>query len=74
MPDYVIAPSRTVHYETIGTIQGMQHLAAIFTPGRRLGKGLADTLEVLQKACDEQRLAEPVTVRRQQAQINTAGR
>jgi cytochrome P450 len=71
MPDYVIDPSRTVHYETIGVIQGMQHLAATFTPGKRLGKGLAETLEVLQKACDEQRLAEPVTVRRQQAQIST---
>jgi cytochrome P450 len=69
MPDYVIDSSRTVHYETIGVIQGMQHLTATFTPGKRLGTGLAETLEVLQKACDEQRLAEPVTVRRQQAQI-----
>jgi cytochrome P450 len=70
MPGYVVDPSRTVHYETIGVIQGMQHLAATFTPGKRLGPGLAETLETLQKACDEQGLAEPVTVRRQQAQIS----
>jgi cytochrome P450 len=74
MPDYVIDPSRTVHYETIGVIQGMQHLSATFTPGKRLGPGLTETLKVLQQACDEQRLAEPVTVRRQQAQISTEAR
>jgi cytochrome P450 len=74
MPDYVIDPSRTVHYETIGVIQGMQHLSGTFTPGKRLGPGLAETLKVLQRACDEQRLAEPVTVRRQQAQISTGAR
>jgi hypothetical protein len=27
---------------------------------------------MLQKACDEQRLAEPVTMRQEQAQISTA--
>jgi hypothetical protein len=64
MPGYVIEPGKTVHYRTIGVIQGMQHLAATFTPGERLGPGLAETLEILQRACDEQRLAEPVTVRR----------
>jgi cytochrome P450 len=64
MPDYVIDPGKTVHYQTIGVIQGMRHLAATFTPGKRLGPGLAQTLEILQLACDEQRLAEPVTVRR----------
>jgi cytochrome P450 len=74
MPDYVINPGATVHYETVGVIQGMQHLSASFTPGKRLGKGLAETLDVLQTACDEQRLAEPVTLRRQQAQINTEAR
>jgi cytochrome P450 len=70
MPDYVVDPARTEHYETIGVIQGMQHLCATFTPGKRLGPGLAETLERLQRACDEQRLAEPVTVHRQQAQIS----
>jgi len=69
MPDYVCDATGAVHYDTIGVIQGMQHLAATFTPGQRLGPGLTETLEILQKACDEQRLAEPVTVRRQRAEI-----
>jgi hypothetical protein len=47
----------------------MQHLPATFTPGPRLGRGLDETLEVLQRACDEQRLAEPVTRRHQDAKI-----
>jgi cytochrome P450 len=69
MPDYVVDPGKTVHYRTIGVIQGMQHLVATFTPGKRVGPGLDETLGILQKACDEQLLAEPVTVRRQQARI-----
>ena len=68
MPDYHCDPAGTVHYETIGTIRGMRHLPAAFTPGRRLGPSLEETLETLQKACDEQRLAEPVTVRPGRAQ------
>lgn len=68
MPDHHCDPAGTVHYETIGTIQGMRHLPAAFTPGRRLGPSLEETLETLQKACDEQRLAEPVTVRPGRAQ------
>lgn len=63
MPDYRCEPGGTVHYETIGIIQGMRHLPATFTPGKRLGPSLDETLATLQKACDEQRLAEPVTVR-----------
>jgi hypothetical protein len=63
MPGYACDPARTVHYTTIGTIQGMRHLPATFPPGPRLGPGLAETLAVLQQACDEQRLAEPVTAR-----------
>jgi cytochrome P450 len=69
MPDYVCDPAGAVHYPTIGVIQGMQHLPATFTPGPRLGPSLDQTLEVLQRACDEQRLAEPVTRRRQDAEI-----
>jgi cytochrome P450 len=69
MPDYVCDPAGAVHYPTIGVIQGMQHLPATFTPGPRLGRGLDETLEVLQRACDEQRLAEPVTRRHQDAKI-----
>ncbi|WP_210588566.1 cytochrome P450 [Streptomyces sp. GESEQ-35] len=69
MPDYRCDPDGTVHYETIGVIQGMRHLPATFTPGKRLGPSLDETLETLQKACVEQRLAEPVTVRTARANI-----
>jgi cytochrome P450 len=61
MPDYRCEPDGTVHYDTIGVINGMRHLPASFTPGPRLGAGLDDTIDALQKLCDEQRLAEPVT-------------
>jgi cytochrome P450 len=64
LPDYVCDPSGAVHYETIGIINGMQHLPATFTPGTRLGAGLAETLETLQRVVDEQRLAAPVVPRR----------
>ncbi|MFC3962314.1 cytochrome P450 [Nocardia jiangsuensis] len=69
MPDYRAIPEETVHYDTIAVIQGMRHLPATFTPGPRLGPGLAETLENLQKVVDEQRLAEPVTVHRGAAEI-----
>ena len=69
MPDYRCDPAGTVHYETIGVIQGMRHLPAAFTPGPRLGAGLDETIEAIQRACDEQRLAEPVTVRQAEAEI-----
>ena len=69
MPDFRCDPDGTEHYETIGVIQGMKHLPAVFTPGPRLGPGLEETLETLQAACDEQRLAEPVTVRSAKAKI-----
>jgi cytochrome P450 len=71
MPGYVCDPAGAVHYQTIGVIQGMQHLPAAFTPGPRLGAGLDETLGVLQRACDEQRLAEPITTRREQAGLGT---
>ncbi len=61
MPDYVCDPDQAVHYSTIGVIQGMQHLPATFTPGKRLGPGLDETLAALQQACDEQGLAAPIT-------------
>ena len=71
MPDYRCEPDATVHYTTIGVINGMQHLPATFTPGKRLGAGLDETLDVLQKFCDEQGLAEPVTSRRTEAKIES---
>ncbi|MBC7302342.1 MAG: cytochrome P450 [Nocardia sp.] len=70
MPDYRCDPEGAVHYDTIGVIQGMRHLPATFTPGPRLGAGLDETLDRLQRVCDEQRLAEPVTVRKEQAHLD----
>jgi hypothetical protein len=64
MPGYRCDPAGTVHYPTIGVIQGMQHLPATFTPGPRLGDGLDATIARMQVRCDEQRIAEPVTARR----------
>ena len=69
MPDFVCDPKGTVHYDTIGVIQGMQHLPATFTPGERLGPGMDETLELLQKACEEQELARPITERKDAAVI-----
>jgi cytochrome P450 len=63
MPDYACDPAGAVHYDTIGVIQGMRKLPAVFTPGPRLGAGLAETLAVLQRRIDEERLAEPITAR-----------
>jgi hypothetical protein len=71
MLDYACDPAGAVHYATIGVIQGMQHLPATFTPGPRLGIPLDQTLDMLQQACDQQRLAEPVTRRHQEADIRT---
>ena len=34
MPDYVCDPEGTVHYETIGVIQGMKHLPGHLHPGQ----------------------------------------
>ena len=70
MPDYVCDPERTEHYETIGVIQGMKHLPARFTPGKRLGPGLDETLEKLQRICDEQELGRPITERKEAAVID----
>jgi cytochrome P450 len=70
MPDYRCDPEGTVHYETIGVIQGMRHLPATFTPGPRLGPGLDETLDKLQKICDEQELARPITERTAAARID----
>ena len=69
MPDYQCDPDGAVHYETIGVIQGMQHLPATFTPGQRIGDGLDETIARMQVICDEQRLADPVTVRKATAKV-----
>ncbi len=70
MPDYRCDPERTVHYETIGVIHGMRQLPATFTHGPRIGAGLDETLVKLQKICEEQGLARPITEFKGQAHIN----
>ncbi|RAY17007.1 cytochrome P450 [Actinomadura craniellae] len=71
MPDFVCDPEGAVHYDTTGVINGMKHLPATFTPGQRLGAGLEETIERMQRVCDEQRLAEPVTVRKARAKLDS---
>ncbi|WP_029433972.1 cytochrome P450 [Blastococcus sp. URHD0036] len=69
MPDFVCDPAGTVHYETTQVINGMRYLPATFTPGKRLGPGLEETIAKIQRVVDEQRLAEPVTVRKERATL-----
>lgn len=61
MPDYRCDPAKAVHYDTVGVINGMKHLPATFTAGRRLGAGLEETIAHWQKVIDDERLAAPVT-------------
>ncbi|MFE6820906.1 cytochrome P450 [Streptomyces sp. NPDC057690] len=70
MPDFVCDPAQAVHYDTTGVINGMKHLPATFTPGPRLGAGLDETIARLQHVVDEQRLAGPVTERRDRARLD----
>ena len=70
LPDFVCDPAGAVHYDTVGVINGMKKLPATFTPGKRLGIGLDETIDRLQRICDEQRLAEPVTVRAGAAKLD----
>jgi cytochrome P450 len=69
MPDFTCDPAGAVHYDTVGIINGMKHLPATFTPGKQLGPGLEETLQSLQQICDDQRLADPVTVRHETARV-----
>ncbi|TQS46982.1 cytochrome P450 [Cryptosporangium phraense] len=69
MPDFVCDPAGAVHYPSTGVINGMKNLPATFTPGPRLGAGLDETIARMQVICDEQRLAEPVTVRKAAAKL-----
>ncbi|OBF21804.1 cytochrome P450 [Mycobacterium sp. ACS4331] len=69
MPDYVCDAEGAVHYDSIGVIQGMRHLPATFTPGARRGPGVAETLVTLQRVCDEQGLARPITELKESARI-----
>ena len=64
MPDFHCDPEGTIHYDSIGVIQGMRRLPATFTPGPRLGDGLDETLVRIQKTVDEQEIAAPVTAQK----------
>lgn len=70
MPDYCCDPDGAVHYDTIGVIQGMRQLPATFTPGARRGPGLQETLEALQRVCDEQGAARPITEHKEPVRID----
>jgi cytochrome P450 len=70
MPDYHCDPEGAIHYECIGVIQGMRKLPATFTPGPTVGAGLDETLDKLQRICDEQQLALPITERKEVAVID----
>jgi cytochrome P450 len=74
MPDYQCVAEGTVHYDTIGVIQGMRHLPATFTPGQRRGPGVAETVRRLQILCEEQGLARPITELKEVAKIADGGR
>jgi cytochrome P450 len=63
MPDYTCDAAGTMHYESVGVINGVQHLPARFTPGRRLGAGIDETIAKWQRICDEGELTRAVTDR-----------
>jgi cytochrome P450 len=44
IPDFECVEEGTVRYESIGIINGYQHLPATFTPGERHGDSLADVM------------------------------
>jgi hypothetical protein len=50
-------------------INGMRHLPATSTPGKRLGPGPAETIVELQALVDDSRLAEPITVEKDRATL-----
>ncbi|MFI2336716.1 cytochrome P450 [Nocardia rhamnosiphila] len=60
MPDYRCDSDGAMHYDTIGVIQGMRKLPAIFTSGPRQGPGLEQTLVGLERMITEQGLSAPV--------------
>ncbi|TDO18294.1 cytochrome P450 [Mycobacterium sp. BK086] len=70
LPDYRCTAEGTVHYDSVGVIQGMRHLPATFTPGPRIGAGVAETVDRLQIICEEQGLARPITELKEAAKID----
>ena len=70
LPDFTVDPHSAVYYDTTGVINGMKNLKATFTPGKRLGPGLEETIAAMQQVIDEQRLAEPVTRNARTAEVS----
>ncbi len=52
MPDYRVDRDGRVQYESIGVINGYQHLPATFSPGRREGPPLAEVMTTWQARLD----------------------
>jgi cytochrome P450 len=71
MPAYRCVAEGAVHYDSIGVIQGMRHLPATFRPGKRLGAGVDETVEKLQRICNEEGLARPITELKDSAKITS---
>jgi cytochrome P450 len=69
LPDFTVDPDSAVYYDTTGVINGMKNLKATFTPGKRLGPNLTETMAAMQKVIDEQRIAEPVTRNARTAEV-----
>lgn len=55
--DYTVNGDAAVRYESIGVINGYQHLPATFTPGTKVGPGLAETMRIWQARLDEEAAA-----------------
>jgi cytochrome P450 len=53
IPEYSIDTDATVRYESIGVINGNQHMPTTFEPGQRRGPGLAETMAIWQAKLDE---------------------
>jgi len=53
LPDYQCTAEGTVHYDSIGVIQGMRHLPATFTPAPRSGPGVGETGTTVAKCVRE---------------------
>ena len=52
LPDFRVDQAGIVRYESIGIINGYQHVPATFTPGRREGPSLAEVMERWQAELD----------------------
>ncbi len=55
LPDYTVERAGVVQYESIGVINGFQHVPATFTPGAREGVGVSEALVQWQARVDAER-------------------